>query len=187
MTKHLLTLAALALTATTAQAQSATAIPVLDLNPLPGVWFEQAHLPAKSEKHCISSPTVVYALDDKPLRLQIVQTCKQKDTSTNISNAIARTAKKPKKLKPGQVSTAPPPDGKMKIPYFLPYFLATKYWILAEAPDYSWIIVGTPNHKTLQILSKTPTIPPQLFADLQSRAAAQGFAVARLVRLPQTP
>ena len=166
------------LTAAPALAQHATPIPQLDLNRLTGTWFEIAHLASKSEAKCASDPTVLYALDDKPARLQIVFTCKRNDTSTDARNSTARSAVK---LKPGQVA-----DGRLKIPYFLPYFLATKYWILALTDDNSWIMVGTPNHKTLQILSKTTTLPAATLTDLQSLASAQGYAATKLAQLPAT-
>ena len=169
-------LSAITLTAAPALAQSVTPLPQLDLNRLPGTWYEIAHLPTKSEAKCVSNPLVLYALDDKPSRLQIVFTCRRSDRSTDASNSTARYANK---IKPGQVS-----DGRFKIPFFLPYFLAKKYWVLALADDNSWALVGTPNHKTMQILSKSQTLPAGTLSAIESRAAAQGYSVAKLIQLP---
>ncbi len=166
-------LAILTMAATPVLAQSATPIPKLDLNRLTGTWFELAHLPDKSEKDCVSNATVLYALGDKPGRLQVVATCLLKDGASNVRNKDARLADKMG-------------DGKLKIPGFLPYFLAKKSWVVGAGAEYEWLLVGSPNHKTLRILSKTQTLPPATLSDLQSRAAAQGYPVAKLIQVPQT-
>ena len=157
-----------------ASAQAPTPVPKLDLNRLTGTWYELYHLPSKAEKKCVSDASVLYALGDKPGRIQIVFTCLLKDGASNVQNKDGRLADKAG-------------DGKLKIPGFLPYFLAKKYWVLATGPDYEWALVGSPNHKSLSILSRSQTLPPATLSDIQSRAAAQGFPVARLIQVPQTP
>jgi apolipoprotein D and lipocalin family protein len=156
-----------------ASAQAATAIPKLDLNRMAGTWFELYHLPNKAEKKCVSDATVLYALGDKAGRLQIVSTCLLQDSATNVRNMDARLADKSG-------------DGKLKIPGFLPYFLAKKLWVFAAGPEYEWLLMGAPNHKTLWVLSKTETLPDGVMAGIQAKAAAEGFAVAKLVQIPRT-
>ena len=164
-------------------AQHATPAPSLDLTRLPGVWFEVARLPDKAEKHCVSDATLLYALNDKPRTIQIVATCRLKDGSSQVRNTSGKSADKiPKPLRnqPGQ-----PIDGRFNVPG-LP-LLHHPYWVLALAPDYTWSLVGTPNHKSLWLLSKSPTPPPTLLPELTALASAQGFPVAKLIPVPHTP
>ena len=154
------------------KAQSATPVPHLDLNRLSGVWFEQAHLPDKAEKHCTRNATTLYALGDKPGRIQVVNTCLLKDGTSNVRNSSGRIADKSG-------------DGKLKVPYY--FFFSKKYWVLGLGPNYEWALVGTPNHKTLAVLTKSTTPPPALITDIESRAAAQGFNVSKLLPVPYVP
>ncbi len=155
-----------------ALAQSATPAPHLDLTRLAGVWFELAHLPNKAQKQCVHDATTLYALGDKPGRIQVVKACVLADGTSDARNSSGRTADKSS-------------DGKLKVPYY--FFFSKKYWVLAVDPDYQWAIVGTPNHKSLWLLSKSLNPAPTLLPDLEARAAAQGFNTAKLIHLPHTP
>ena len=152
-----------------APAQTVTAVPQLDLDRLAGTWFELALLPNKAEKACLSDALVLYAGADKPHRLQVVNACTMQGGNVNARNAD---------LKPNKKST----DGKLKIIYTWPF--SQKYWFLALGANYEWALIGSPNHKTLWILSRTRTLAPDVLADIKTRAAAQGFDPARLVDVP---
>ncbi len=156
---------AFGLTTPAACAQSATAVPKLDLGKLTGTWYEIARLPIKSEKKCLSDGTVLYALNDKPNTFQTGTFCtvKQGDHA-DIGNSG-------KQDKAG--------DGRLKLRHLV--ILSRKYWVLATDPDFTWALVGTPNHKSLWILARTPTVPDALYRQLQSTAASQGFPIAKLV------
>ncbi len=75
-------------------------------------------------------------------------------------------------------------DGKLTVTHFWPF--TQKRWVLALGPAYEWALVGSPNHKSLWILSRTPTLKPEVLADIKSRAAAQGFDPARMITLPRS-
>lgn len=53
-------------------------------------------------------------------------------------------------------------------------------WILDLAPDYSTAIVGTPDRKSLWILSRTPTVDEAPYRALLDRAAAHGYEADRI-------
>ena len=74
--------------------------------------------------------------------------------------------------------------GQLKIWTVWP--LSRKFWVLAVGPEYNWMLVGAPNHKTLSVLSRTTTLDPVVLAQITTQAAAQGFAVAKLITVPQT-
>jgi apolipoprotein D and lipocalin family protein len=152
-------------------AQSATAVPKLDPGRLIGTYYEIARYPIRREKQCFAKGMVLYALGDKANSLQIVTACQIKQDVTNYWNSKGRFSSSV--------------DGKIRLSAFWPF--TTKYWVLAIAPDYSWALVGNPNHKSLWILSHTPTLPPGVLTAIQSQASAQGFNTARLVKITQQP
>jgi apolipoprotein D and lipocalin family protein len=153
-----------------ASAQAVTALPQLDLTHITGAWYEIARLPNKRQKNCVSDAFIEIALADKSHRFQLVDSCRLKTGDMDANNASG------KQDKPG--------TGKLKATFLWPFY--QKYWVLALAPDQSWAIVGSPNHKTLWLLSKTTTLPPDTLADLKSQAAAQGYPIAKLVPVLQT-
>jgi apolipoprotein D and lipocalin family protein len=154
-----------------ASAQSATAVAQLSPNRLMGTYFEIARDPIKREKHCVGEEMVLYDLGDKPNTLQLVTSCQLKGNTSDSWNSS------------GKFSLAG--DGQLKLNWIWPF--TTKYWVLALAPDYAWALVGTPNHKSLWILSRTPTLPPGVLASIQATASAQGFNTAKLIQITQHP
>ena len=59
------------------------------------------------------------------------------------------------------------------------------YWIVALDPNYQWAVVSDPTGLSAFILSRTPTIPPALKADLIARAVAAGVDTSNLTDTPQ--
>lgn len=146
-------------------AQSATAVPQLDLDKLTGTWYQIAKLPTKSEKKCITDETVLYALSDKRDTFQAGTFCIVKHGDHDNINNSGRMSKHR--------------DGKLQLRKWILFH--RPYWVLATDPDFHWALVGTPNHKQLWILSRTATLPPGQYEQLQNTAAAQGYPVAKLV------
>jgi apolipoprotein D and lipocalin family protein len=151
--------------------QSATPVAKLDPNRLIGTYYEISRYPIKREKQCLADEKILYALGDKRNSFQIVTSCEVKEDYFNYWD------------KKGKFDDAA--DGKLRLNWLWPF--TTRYWILAIAPDYSWALVGTPNHKSLWILSHTPTLAPDVLSGIQSQATAQGFNTAKLISIPQHP
>ena len=114
-----------------AHAQSATAVPKLDLDKLTGTWYQIAKLPVKAEKKCLSDNTVLYALNDKRDSFQIGTFCTIKGGDHNNINDSGKMDKAR--------------DGKLEVRRLV--IFSRKYWVLATDPDFNWALVGTPNHK----------------------------------------
>jgi len=150
-------------------AQSVTALPHLDVNNLSGAWFEIARYPNRREKLCTADAIELVSPDDKPHRLQLVDTCNAAKGYSVVHNYTAKIDKNT--------------DGKLKIPTFFP--LARPYWVLAMAPDNSWLVVGQANHNELWIFSKTPTLSTATLTQIEALTTAAGFSTARLVFSPQ--
>jgi apolipoprotein D and lipocalin family protein len=154
-------------------AQAPTAVSHLDDDQMKGVWYEIAHLPDKREKTCIGDAFQLDARGDKPNTLEWVDSCKTKSAYVNVHNSTA---------KPQNKKT--PTDGHLKIGAFWPF--TAKYWVIALGPDYGWYLLGSPNHKNLWIYSKSPTLTPDVLAQIESQAAAAGYPVAKLLLTVQS-
>jgi apolipoprotein D and lipocalin family protein len=79
-----------------------------------------------------------------------------------------------------------PTDGKLKVSFFGPFFLAD-YWVLDHADDYAWSIVGEPSGRYLWILSREPTPGDDVYRDLVMRAEAMGYDMTAFRRTQQAP
>lgn len=151
-------------------AQSVAPIATLDLNRfLASSWFEIARLPVKREKQCTANQIVLYAPGDKDNTFQIVTECQIKTSETNWWDDNGQTPAHP--------------SGALRLRRFVVFH--PPYYVFALDPDFNWALVGTPNHRALWILSKTPSLPDGTLATLKSQAAAAGFNVSKLVTIPQ--
>ena len=157
-----------------AVAQSPTPAPHLDQTRFEIPWYEIARYPNRSEKKCAGDATILYAEGDKPYHLQIVAACNLKDGTSQVHNYNARSKEK---TWTGMLQ-------ETSWPFYL--LVSHKYWVLAVDPDYTWALVGTPNRKELWILSKTPTMSPDLLTQIKATATGNGYDVARLVMVPNS-
>ena len=165
------TLLAVSLSATgLAAGQSVTPVPSLDVKQFMGAWFEVARLPNKAEKGCLSDGMVLYALGSKKGSFEMGTFCKVKQGNTNDIEANGKLDKHG--------------SGRLGLTHLL--FLHRPYWVLATGPDFQWALVGTPNHKSLWILSKTAKLPPDVYASIVSQANAEGFHTAKLISVQHT-
>jgi apolipoprotein D and lipocalin family protein len=56
---------------------------------------------------------------------------------------------------------------------------------MALDPDYRWAMVAGPSHDYLWILSRTPSLPEAVVADLLQTARQAGFDLSSLIRVSQ--
>ncbi len=154
-----------------ARAQSASALPLVDLNRFAGSWYEIARLPTKREKGCIADVVDLIASGDKRNEYQLVNSCKAKNDYTDVTNADIKAVKNSG-------------GGKLKVQYIWPF--SDKEWVLALGSDYQWALVGSPNHKGLRILSRTRQMSPDVLATIKQKAASEGYAVDKLAMTLQT-
>ena len=154
-----------------ARAQSATALPSVDLKRFSGSWYEIARLPTKREKGCIADVVDLIAEGDKRDQYQLVNSCKAKNDYTDVTNADMKAEKNSG-------------GGKLKITYIWPF--SDKAWVLALGNDYEWVLIGSPNHKVLRVLSRTREMAPEVLATIKQKGAAEGYATDKLMMTLQT-
>ena len=125
-------------------------------------------MPTKAEKQCTANLDILYAVGDGAHAFQTGTFCQVKNGNAQEWNGTGKTDKAG--------------TGKWKLRRFL--FFSSPYWVLAVGPEYRWALVGTPNHKKLWVLSKGAVMAPELLAEIEKQAAAQGYDLAKLVKAP---
>ncbi len=150
----------------------------VDLQRYAGRWYEVARYPNRFQKHCTGDVVAKYTLRPDG-KIDVDNSCRDKSGGERRSQGLARN-----------VSTDAS-NSKLKVRFapqalsWLPFVWAN-YWILALADDYGHAVVGTPDRKYLWILSRTPTLPPEVLERLEKLVREQGYDPERLVRTKQS-
>jgi len=74
-------------------------------------------------------------------------------------------------------------NAKLKVRFFWPF--EGDYWIIGLDPDYEWAVVGEPRRRFLWILSRTPAMRADVYADIVANLPDRLYDPDRLVRTPQ--
>ncbi|NLE05266.1 MAG: hypothetical protein GX638_10780 [Crenarchaeota archaeon] len=136
----------------------------VDLEKYLGKWFEIARLPAGFQNGC-NQTTATYSLLDNG-KISVVNEC--------IKNGKYKKAKGTAKVVDKKTGA------KLKVSFFWPFY--GDYWIIKLGKDYDYAVVGTPNHKYLWILSRTPKMDQKLYKELTQFAKSKGFAIDNLIQ-----
>ena len=143
-------------------------VPHVDLKKYLGKWYDIAHLPARFQEDCTDT-TATYTLS--------------KDGSISILNECRKRGKV-KKAK-GKAKVVDKISGaKLKVTFFWPFY--GDYWIINLGKNYDYAVVGTPNRKSLWILSRTPQMDDALFSQLLESVKLKGFDVSNLIKTSHT-
>lgn len=144
----------------------------LDLQRYLGQWHEIAHLPMFFQRKCVDTVTATYSLRPDG-KITVHNACRDRDGKMQASDGVAKTVE-------GAAS------GALKV-RFAPAWLGwlpavwADYWVVDLDPAYQWAVVGSPSHKYLWILSRSPDMQQDLFDTLRQRARQRGYAVEKLV------
>jgi len=60
-----------------------------------------------------------------------------------------------------------------------------KYWVIDLAPDYSFAVVGHPDRTYGWILSRTPSLAPEVLAGIERRLRDQGYDTCQFLTTVQ--
>ncbi len=137
-----------------------------------GTWYEIARFPQRFEKNC-AGVTATYGL--------------RKGGGIDVVNRCHRgSLNGPEKVATGRARVVDPAThAKLEVTFFWPFW--GDYWIVDLDPDYRWAAVGAPSRDALWILSRTSTLPADVYQGILARLRAQGFDTSRLERTPQSP
>jgi apolipoprotein D and lipocalin family protein len=156
----------------TTRAAPPRTVPQVDLQRYAGLWHEVARYPNRFEDggrlRCVDVTATYTPRPDG--RIKVVNACRD----------LVRPGKS--RVAQGWAKVADANGAKLRVTFFWPFF--GDYWVIGLDPDYRWAVVGSRNRRYLWVLSRTPTLPADIFARATATAAAQGFDLGLLVRTP---
>ena len=150
------------------------AVPSVDVARYMGLWYEIARYPTSFQKDC-EGTTAQYTLREDG-RVDVVNTCRfgTKDGEPRSAEAVAR-------VMDGS-------NGARIFVNFAPIPLPAgrgNYWIIYLDEDYQHALIGEPSGRFLWMLSRTPTVTPEVRAELDRAAVAAGYDLGMLKETEQ--
>jgi apolipoprotein D and lipocalin family protein len=135
-----------------------------------GSWVQQALVPNKFQKMCVSDTTAIYARDGDGL--SVTNRCMDADGKLVEAKGVAKVVEGSK-------------NAKLKVSFFRPFY--GDYWVLALDPDYQWVLVGEPARENGWVLSRAKKLDDATYNAILDTAAALGYDKARFVRSVNKP
>ena len=142
----------------------------VDLQKYSGQWYEIARFPNRFEKGLICV-TANYRIKENG-KIEVINKGHLVGDIKRIKTAKG-IAWVPNHKLPGQ----------LKVRFFWPF--SGKYYIIALDKQYQYVLVGDPSRKFLWILSRTKTLPEDIYSKLLKIAKENGFDTQKLIRINQ--
>ena len=160
----------IALVGTMHASEPLATVPSVDLKRYVGTWYEIARYPNRFQKNCAGDTTAEYTLlaDGD---IQVVNSCRQADGTMKVARGKAKIVDRTS-------------NARLKVTFFWPFY--GKYWIIGLAADYSYAIVGEPARKYLWILSRTPRMSAESYAEALQKIRESGYDPTRLMQTSQS-
>ena len=137
----------------------------LDAGKMMGRWYEIARLPNHIQKDCQGGTSDWVRAENG---YQVVQTCHRGALTAPATEWRARA----RMIDPNN-------NSKFKITYF-GGVLTLEYWVLESRADQGWVILATPNGRSLWLMSQKPNLTPAAKSQAVARIKQLGFDVASL-------
>ena len=141
-----------------------------------GTWYEIAKFPNWFQKKCVGNTRAQYSVRSDG-SLQVINRCKLAAGDMDEAIGAAR-----------QIGNASSPKLQVR---FAPQWLSIipavwgDYWVIDLDDNYQWAAVSEPGREYLWILSRTPRMDPQTYANLLVRLTGLGLDVQKLELTPQ--
>jgi len=143
----------------------------LDLDRYAGHWHEIAHLPMFFQRKCIDKITATY-IPNPDGTIGVHNACRTEKGEMDASDGVA----KPVDGVPGALKVRFAPAWLSWVPG-----VWADYWVIEVGHNYQWAVVGSPSHKYLWVLSRSPSMDRGTFEQIRERAAQRGYPVNDLV------
>ncbi len=141
-----------------------TPVERVDLQKYAGTWYSLYSIPTMFDRGSIET-TGKYIWNNKGY-FDVTTTCKKGDT------------KELKTVSSKVIPVAGTNNAQLKAQFIWPYKI--DYWIIELADDYSYVVVGHPDHKFLFIMSRKKTMEPALYNAIITRCKARGYDVVKV-------
>jgi len=145
-------------------------VPYVDLTRYMGTWYEIASFPQRFQRGCTGT-TATYTLRTDGT-VEVVNRCARDSLDGRITVARGRARVVDRTS-----------QAKLEVSFFWPFW--GDYWIIDLGPDYEYAVVGHPTRNYLWILSRTPTLPAEVYAGILERLRRQHYDTTRLLRTTQ--
>lgn len=143
----------------------------LDLEKYLGTWYEIARFDHRFERGLVGV-TANYSLRPDG-KIKVVNSGYKNTLDGEYSEAIGK-AKIPDPLNE---------PGKLKVSFFWIFY--GDYYVLELDDNYQWAVIGSSLDKYLWILSRSPQLHPDIYADLLQRIANRGYNTSELIKVKQ--
>jgi apolipoprotein D and lipocalin family protein len=177
---HVFVAAMLGISAVFAGASHASevkAVASVDLNRYQGKWFELAAIPQFFQRKCVRDTFAEYSKLESG-EIKVENHCVREDTGRERAEGRARLY--------DSNETSKLTLTFLKLFGEFRYWAGGDYWVIALDPNYQWAVVGHPSRKYGWVLSRTPTQPVPVLAEIVGRIKAQGYDACEFIITPQT-
>jgi len=131
-----------------------------------GRWYQIARLPNRFQKGCTGAYTDFSLRDDG--QINVINSCRnEKDGRLRQEKGHAWVID-------------PASNARIKVSFFWPF--RSEYWVIGLGKEYEYTVVASPNRKYLWIMSRTPTMSDDLYADILKDAERQGFDTKNVIK-----
>lgn len=145
----------------------------VDLSRYLGTWYEIASYPQRFQAGCTAT-TATYSLRDDGT-IDVLNRCRKGGLDGKLDEAKGRARVV------DEVTQA-----KLEVSFFGPFW--GDYWIIDLDPEgYRYAVVGHPGRDYLWILSREPTLAPDVYDGILARLKEQRYDTSRLVKTLQAP
>lgn len=137
-----------------------------------GRWYEIASVPQSFQRGCTATQANYALMKDG--EIEVVNRCHKDalDGPEDVATGRARV-----------VDTTT--NAKLEVSFFRPFW--GPYWVIQLGENYEYAVVGHPGRDSLWILSRTPTMEPEVYAGIVARLTADQYPLEKLVRTAQVP
>jgi apolipoprotein D and lipocalin family protein len=164
-------LAVLATALAAAPARNET-VPYVDLERYLGTWYEIARFDERFERGCVGVTATYSKNPDGTIAVQ--NRCHEKTLDGKVKLANGKAFIADEKT-----------NAKLKVQFFWPF--KGDYWVLELGDQYEYAVVGHPKREHCWILSRTPTMPDDVYQGILKRLTERGYDVTKLLKVPQKP
>ncbi len=161
----LLSLTAIFLFSSGAAAEPKT-VPYVDLNQYAGIWYQIAHVPLVFEGGTCACARQKLT-PGEPGVIKVYNSCNDKNPQGKL-----------KEISGEAYNDDAQSNSKFTVDFHL--LFKGSYWVVGLDQEYRYAVVSDSWSYSLYILSKTPTLSPDLYNEAVNIARAQGLNVAKL-------
>ncbi len=148
----------------------------VELQRYQGLWYEVAKIPNHFQDQCAADTSAEYRVRGDG-RLAVTNRCKTDSGAWDEAQGVARV-----------IDAASNARLKVSFVKLLGWQLFWgDYWVLDLAPDYSYVVVGTPSRAYGWILSRTPILPAATREKIDRRLREQGYDPQRFQASAHSP